>query len=396
MKSVLIARRLSRFFKSPIFLNSDRFIAPNVQISEALYTSLQWRNNISFCAHSPLFNGTHSEIEQCALSKRTLPRANFSSKASIVEGSPTEAVKELYDQIIQSVAVKRTMSPNAWLWSLIENCKNHDDVKLLFDALENLRRFRMSNLRIPDNFNSNLCREVTKTCARVGALDFGKRALRKHNVHGLTPSIGSAHQLLLYAKENNDAKLMVEIMELLEKNDLPLQPGTADIVFGICYNTDNWSLMTKYSKKFIKAGVKLRQTSFDVLMEFASKIGDVESLRIIEKSRSESMKNHTLSTGFSCAKGCLLEHKPEAAATIIQVLNQDLPEAKKSSIMVELQKLVTEWPVEVIKRQKEETKKELAASLQTDIPAMINALINMGLEASVNMEDLTGKEGIPS
>ncbi|XP_062108529.1 uncharacterized protein LOC133819334 [Humulus lupulus] len=396
MKSVLIARRFSRFFKSPIFLNSDRFLPPNVQISESLCTSLQWRKNSTFCAQIPLFSGTHSEVEQRALSKRTLPRANFSSIASIVESSPTEAVKELYDQIIQSVVVKRTMSPNAWLWSLLENCKNHDDIKLLFDALENLRRFRQSNLRIPDNFNDNLCREVTKTCARVGALDFGKKALWKHNVHGLTPSIGSAHQLLLHAKEHNDDKLMVEIMKLLKKNDLPLQPGTADIVFSICYNTDNWSLMTKYSKKFVKAGVKLRQTSFDVLMEFASKIGDVESLWIIEKLRSESMKQHTLSTGFSWAKGLLLERKPEAAATIIQVLNQDLSEAKKSSIMVELQKLVSEWPVEVIKRQREENKKELAKSLQTDIPAMFNVLVNMGLKASVNMEDLTGKGGIPS
>lgn len=37
--------------------------------------------------------------------------------------------------------------------------------------------------------------------------------------------------LQLYAKQKNDAKLMVEIMKLLKKNDLPLQPGTADIVF---------------------------------------------------------------------------------------------------------------------------------------------------------------------
>ena len=38
-------------------------------------------------------------------------------------------------------------------------------------------------------------------------------------------------RLQLYAKDQNDAKLMVEIMDLLKKNDLPLQPGTADIVF---------------------------------------------------------------------------------------------------------------------------------------------------------------------
>lgn len=52
-----------------------------------------------------------------------------------------EAVKELYDKMLESVVGKRTMPPNAWLWSMLENCKNNDDIKLLFDILENLRRF---------------------------------------------------------------------------------------------------------------------------------------------------------------------------------------------------------------------------------------------------------------
>lgn len=41
----------------------------------------------------------------------------------------------------------------------------------------------------------------------------------------------------------------------------------------ICYDTDNWDLLAKYSKKFCKAGVKLRKTTFDVWMEFAAKRG---------------------------------------------------------------------------------------------------------------------------
>ncbi|RWW71553.1 hypothetical protein BHE74_00020695 [Ensete ventricosum] len=59
----------------------------------------------------------------------------------------------------------------------------------------------------------------------------GLKALWKHNIYGLTPSIGSAHYLLSYAKEHNDDKLMVKIMRVLEKNSVSLQPGTADIVF---------------------------------------------------------------------------------------------------------------------------------------------------------------------
>lgn len=36
------------------------------------------------------------------------------------------------------------------------------------------------------------------------------------------------------------------------------------------------------------------------------------------------MKTHTIGSGFSCAKGFLLEHKPEEAAVIIQVVTQVL------------------------------------------------------------------------
>lgn len=37
--------------------------------------------------------------------------------------------------------------------------------------------------------------------------------------------------LQLYAKKHNDVGLMVEVMKLLKRNDLPYQSGTADIVF---------------------------------------------------------------------------------------------------------------------------------------------------------------------
>lgn len=37
--------------------------------------------------------------------------------------------------------------------------------------------------------------------------------------------------LQLYAKEHKDVDLMVDVMKLLKANDVPLQPGTADIVF---------------------------------------------------------------------------------------------------------------------------------------------------------------------
>lgn len=50
-------------------------------------------------------------------------------------------MKELYGKMLKSVVEKRTMPPNAWLWSLIGNCATHNDIKLLFDILQRLRVF---------------------------------------------------------------------------------------------------------------------------------------------------------------------------------------------------------------------------------------------------------------
>ncbi|KAK3417787.1 hypothetical protein EUGRSUZ_H03753 [Eucalyptus grandis] len=190
----------------------------------------------------------------------------------------------MYDKILESV-----LAPNAWTWSMIENCKNREDIQLLFDVLQNLCRFN----------NCNLCQEVTKACVHARALDFGKKALWEHNVYGFTPTIGSANHLLQYAKEHKDATFMQEVMKLLKKNNLPLQPTTADIVFSICDDTDNWGLLTKYSKRFVKNGVNLHKAAFDIWMEFAAKVGDIESLWKTEKLRCESMKQHTVGSGFS-------------------------------------------------------------------------------------------------
>ena len=45
-----------------------------------------------------------------------------------------------------------------------------------------------------------------------------------------------------YAEEHNDLKLMAEVVTLIRRNKLPLQPGTADIVFRyvilFCYSHD--------------------------------------------------------------------------------------------------------------------------------------------------------------
>lgn len=386
------SRRFVRVLKPLVLVEADvRFVSSASQI----FDCAQWRNcgspsptvfpAMDGCSH------LHSQMPTMSL---MMSRASFSSEVAEPEGNPTETIKELQGKMLDSINVKRSMPPNAWLWSLIENCRNQDDIRLLFDILQNLRRFRLSNLRIHDNFNCNLCREVAKTCVRVGAIDYGKKTLWKHNVYGLAPSVASANHLLSYALEHKDAKLMEEVMKLLKRNDLPLQPGTADLVFRICHDTDNWDLLAKYSKKFSKAEVKLRKTTFDSWMEFAAKRGDTESLWKVDKLRSETYSQHTLSSAFSCAKGFLLENKPEEAAAAIQVICQTFPDAKKPALAAEFKKLVNEWPVDVIKRQQEEDKKAVAASLKSNIPAMVNDLLNSGLDVNVDLDELNKNEAL--
>ncbi|XP_010488160.1 PREDICTED: uncharacterized protein LOC104766043 [Camelina sativa] len=379
------SRKIARVLKPLSLVEADlRFVSNSSH-------AVQWPSHRSL-SHS-VSPGMDTCSQLYAQSPMMGSRANFSSEAKHVE-NPTEAVKELHGKILDSVNVKRSMPPNAWLWSLIENCRNEDDVSFLFDVLQNLRRFRLSNLRIHENFNCNLCRQVAKTCVSVGAINHGKRALWKHNVHGLTPSVASAHHLLSYALEHKDAKLMDEVMKLLKTSNLPLQPGTADLVLRICHDTDNWDLLAKYSKKFCKAGVKLRKTTFDVWMEFAARRGDTESLWNVDKLRSETYTQHTLSGAFSCAKGFLLEHKPKEAAAVIQIICQAYPDEKKSSLEAEFKKLVNEWPVDVIKHQNEEDKKAVVASLKSDIPAMVNALVTSGLRVNVNLDESNKNEAL--
>ncbi|GJT90721.1 hypothetical protein Tco_1079566 [Tanacetum coccineum] len=119
--------------------------------------------------------------------------------------------------------------------------------------------------------------------------------------------------------------------------------------------------------------------------------GDVDNLWKIEKLRSGLMKAHTIRSALSCAKGLLLECKPEEAAAIIQVVIQVyITRHKRPDIMAELEKLVSEWPLELIKCRKDEDKTALAGGLQEDIPTMIDSLSGLGVKLNY-VVDTRGK-----
>jgi len=50
--------------------------------------------------------------------------------------------------MLKSVEEGRSMPPNANLWSLVGNCTNREDIKLLFQILERLRVFVSPSLSL--------------------------------------------------------------------------------------------------------------------------------------------------------------------------------------------------------------------------------------------------------
>ncbi|XP_074307247.1 uncharacterized protein LOC141642361 [Silene latifolia] len=112
------------------------------------------------------------------------------------------------------------------------------------------------------------------------------------------------------------------------------------------------------------------------------------TLSFCGKLRSELYNRHTIRSGFSCCKGLLLERKPNAAAAILQEITQNFPDSKQEDILAELNKLVNEWPAEVIKARKKQDRKALITALKADIHAMINSLSSMGINSKVNLDNL--------
>ncbi|KAL0650445.1 hypothetical protein Bca4012_093136 [Brassica carinata] len=162
----------------------------------------QWPNNPS---PSSVLNGClHTRSSSFSL---LIPSSSFSSEA----GDPTVTVKELHDKILESVNVKRSVPPNAWLWSLIESCQCQDDINLLFEVLQKLRRFRLSNLRLHDNFNSNLCQQEVANAALCGCRKEG---------FALADSLKSVIPSMVNALLSSGLNVRVDLDELYKKDDL--------------------------------------------------------------------------------------------------------------------------------------------------------------------------------
>ncbi|CAI0466674.1 unnamed protein product [Linum tenue] len=134
MKVFSGGRQFARLLKSSVLLNSAagcrNFSSESWILAAPQAACLPWLHQL----HDATFSSVRFPGHYTA-------KAHFSTESNNAEIAPTEAVKEFHEKILESVNTKRTMSPNAWLWSLIEKCESHKDIELLFDCLENIRRF---------------------------------------------------------------------------------------------------------------------------------------------------------------------------------------------------------------------------------------------------------------
>lgn len=88
MQVVSQARRLSRALKSPILLNSDRFLAPDFRFLESPLTSLQCPNHHSFSSLTPCFSGTSTFVYLfffCLVSEKVVVKRKHRNDFEIVE-----------------------------------------------------------------------------------------------------------------------------------------------------------------------------------------------------------------------------------------------------------------------------------------------------------------------
>lgn len=303
------------------------------------------------------------------------------------QDSPTEAVKELYQKIVKSLESK-TFPPNTWRDALLGKCKNAEDVKLAFEILEKLRIFKMACLWQPGNWPQQITSAVASASVRGNAPDIGLRTLWRHNYYGLTPSIAAAHSLLLYAKEKKNITLMRKILQTMEKNLLKPQPKTADIVLSICYDNQQWKLISIYAKQFLKDGLKLHRDAYDIWISTAAKLGNTLEVWKIQELRSLSGYKHTIPSAFSCAKAHLLKWQPKEAAEVIFQLSQDnQSELKKKDVSKELDLLVDKWPATVIFLRRRDRRKAISTELKQCISLMFNCLSNMGFNVPFNAEE---------
>lgn len=297
-------------------------------------------------------------------------------------------LKELHDRFTTEVQGKRTV-PLKLLRNILEQCNSTEDVDLAFRIMKDYRVYRSSKARVKQNFNQNISTLAISASLRSRSYGLGLKALWKHNVFGLSPTIENAHMFLSHARKEKDMDLMKKTLRTMLKNLVMPTAQTAEIVIRICKDSGDLNLMFNWADEFLQNGVMLSSPVFDILIATAANFGFVEKVFEAQKWREEAGLDHTMASAFAIAKAHILQGEPQIGVDLIAKYSKDKVKVQKYLTM-----LVRAWPSELVSK-KEQTQVEgddHIMGLKDNVVLFAKALSNKFRGVSIDAEQEFGKD----
>lgn len=314
--------------------------------------------------------------------------ATFSTRAvdqeiKLEDCSPE--LKDLHEKFTIEVQGKRTV-PLSLLRKILEQCNSSEDVALAFRVLQDYRTYRSSKARVKQNFNENISALAVSASLRNKSYGLGLKALWKHNIYGLSPTLENAHMFLSHAKLEKDADLMMKTFRTMLKNSLTPTTQTADIVIRICKEKGDLNLMFNLAHEFLENGVRLSSPVFDILISTAANFGSVEKIFKAQKWRDEAGLDHTVASVFAVAKAHLLQGEPEVGVDLIATHCQDKVKLNKYLAM-----LVRVWPSELLSRKEQIQQEDYFTGLKENVVTFAKAFSRRFRGVSIDANEDFGK-----
>lgn len=256
-------------------------------------------------------------------------------------------LKILWERFTSEVQGKRTV-PLVLVRNILEQSHSSEDVNLAFQTLHDYRVYRSSKARVKQSFNQNISSLAVSASLRSKSYGLGLKALWKHNIFGLSPTIENAHMFLSHARREKDMDLMKKTLRTMVKNLVLPTTQTADIVIRTCKDSGDLKSMFGLMNEFLQNGVVLNSAVFDILIATAANFGSLEKVFEAQKFREDAGLDHTMASAFAIAKAHILQGEPQTGADLILQRCKDKVKVNKYLGM-----LVRAWPSELLSRKEQ-------------------------------------------
>eukprot|EP00250_Pteridium_aquilinum_P019683 c24531_g1_i1 orf=755-1942(-) len=322
------------------------------------------------------------------------PAANVKehAKAPIVDAKELDCspeLKGLYEKFTTEVQGKRTV-PVKLLRQILEQSNSPEDVALAFRVLQEYRVYRSSKARVKENFNENISGLAVSASLRSKSYGLGLKALWKHNIYGLSPSLENAHKFLSHARQEKDLVLMKKIFRTMLKNLVLPTTQTAEIMIRICKDNKDLNLMFNLAEELLQNGVKFSSPVFDILIATAANCGSVENVFKAQKWRKEAGVDHTIASAFAVAKAHVVQGEPQIGVDLIA---QHCKLQDKVKLNKYLAMLVRVWPSELFSIKDQIQKEDYFTGLKDNVLKFAKILSKEFRGVSIDAENEFGKGG---